>query len=335
MLLTGRPWNQSFIDRPKHQLGPDAPIGILGKDYPPAGITYGSNSGVPPGSGPGGKDGVSPCTEYAAVTAVATTGLRIVSTHQTQEWPSNTKSGALLRLFADGAMSAVSDIVFEANGGQVPKFKSPGQFYGWENWIALTGANESIGPDYGEMAFFTFFSPEVPQRNFYSPGSVGSPAVPRWSVQDSALPELKFTPVSPGRNARATINVGGQGTAGGAAVIAEFDLENNLDLATQPVYLAFEAALSAPGSRLSLMIDIGDGQWQFSNSSKGLSCPDSLGFGCEGVTANATDGRFHMRSYQATLGATGVSRFGLQLSAGNATISGIVIARIGAMWHSL
>ena len=238
-------------------------------------------------------------------------------------------------------MSAVSDIIFEANGGQVPKFKSPGQFYGWENWIALTGANESIGPGYGEMAFFTFFSPEVPQRNFYSPESVGSPAVPKWSVMPvfggPFLPELTFSPVSPGRNARATISVGGgdTGTAGGAAVIAQFDLEDNPDLATQSVYLAFEAAVSTPGSRLSLMIDIGDGQWQFSNSSKGLSCPGSLGFGCEGVTANATDGRFHMRSYQATLGATGVARFGLQLSAGRATISGIVIARIGAMWHSL
>ena len=27
MLLTGYPWNQSFVDRPKNRLGPDAPIG--------------------------------------------------------------------------------------------------------------------------------------------------------------------------------------------------------------------------------------------------------------------------------------------------------------------
>ena len=64
-------------------------------------------------------------------------------------------TGALLRLFADSALSAVSDIVFEANGGQVNKFNTPGQFYGWENWIQLTGANESIGKDGGELPLFS------------------------------------------------------------------------------------------------------------------------------------------------------------------------------------
>ena len=303
---------------------------------------------------------------------MAATGLRIVSTHQTQEWPSATKSGALLRLFADSSMSSVSDIVFEANGGQVQRFSSPGQFYGWENMIQLTGANQSIGANYGEpltnlalnmslivpkhfpqshlpaqccsfgwpfwlshageMAFFSFFSPEVPQRNFYT-HDVGSSA--KWSRVDDFTAVLAYEPVVPWRNARHTINIGGGGAAGAGAVVASFDLENNPDLAGQPVYFAFEASVLSPGTKLSLLIDPGDGKWQSSNSSKGLDCPHLLGFGCEGHTANATTGGFHMRSFQATLGTRGVAKFAVALSRGNATLSGLSIARFGAMWHSL
>ena len=177
----------------------------------------------------------------------------------------------------------------------------------------------------------------MPQRNFYSPESVGSPA--KWTSIAGCQNQLAYEPLVPGRNARPTINVFGfaqlpQGAAAGA-VIASFDLANNPDLAGQSVYFAFEASVSAPGESLSLMIDPGDGHWQFSNSSKGLDCPLLLGFGCEGPTANATGGGFHMRSYQATLSAAGVARFALRLSGGNATLSGVTIARIGAMWHSL
>ena len=69
-------------------------------------------------------------------------------------------TGALLRLFTDSSLSAVSDIVFEANGGQVNR--EVGQFYGWENWIQLTGANESIGKDGGELPLFSLFSSRFP-----------------------------------------------------------------------------------------------------------------------------------------------------------------------------
>ena len=183
----------------------------------------------------------------------------------------------------------------------------------------------------------------MPQRNFYSPESVGSPA--KWTSVAGCQNQLVYEPVVPGRNARPTINIvgatqsprqlGATQTAAAGAVIASFDLANNPDLAGQSVYFAFEASVSAPGESLSMMIDPGDGHWQFSNSSKGLDCPLLLGFGCEGPTSNATVGGFHMRSYQATLSAAGVARFALRLSGGNATLSGVTIARIGAMWHSL
>jgi hypothetical protein len=69
----------------------------------------------------------------------------------------------------------------------------------------------------------------------------------------------------PGRNARPTISIIGDKSAGhstgsatpAGAVIASFNLASNPDLAGHSVYFAFEAAVSPKGSALALMIDPG------------------------------------------------------------------------------
>ena len=54
--------------------GPEFPIGHLGNDYPPAAISYAGNTGGAPGKSANDK---TACTDYAAVTAVAATGVQV------------------------------------------------------------------------------------------------------------------------------------------------------------------------------------------------------------------------------------------------------------------
>eukprot|EP01046_Picozoa_sp_COSAG06_P008532 COSAG06_NODE_432_length_15846_cov_18.957325_17_plen_155_part_00 len=111
---------------------------------------------------------------------------------------------------------------------------------GWYPLVELAGAGASIGHDGGELPLFSLHSPEIPQRNFYSPG-VGSPA--NWSTEGfpARWEALEQSPVVPGHNSRATayVHSAAHSPAPAGAVIASFELEDNPDLAGSPVYFAF------------------------------------------------------------------------------------------------
>jgi hypothetical protein len=82
--------------------GPEFPIGHLGNDYPPAAITYAGNTGGAPGKSANDK---TACTDYAAVTAVAATGVQVRPSraiHQRRDCL--TATDGLLRLFFSSHM---------------------------------------------------------------------------------------------------------------------------------------------------------------------------------------------------------------------------------------
>ena len=104
MLINGGQWNQSFVDRRGPPWGADDPIGELGNGMPTVGISFTGNHGSPPAAKEAPHD-TTPCLNYAAVTAVAATGLEITHNQFTNvagDFASGV--GALLRLGTDSAV---------------------------------------------------------------------------------------------------------------------------------------------------------------------------------------------------------------------------------------
>ena len=346
LLLNGAPWNESYTDRGELPWGADKPVGMLGNDFAIVGVTVENNHASLPGTvacPPG--DTCTPCVNYAAVTAVSATGLRIASNHLV---PSPVVVGSLLRLGTDAGVWGVSDVVFESNP-EISRTYIAGT-YGFSPLVELVGPNRStVNSTGGELPYFSLSSPEVPQRNaFRGVGAVASGGLPLGMAQ---LPPLHA--VAQWHNARETfaaeVTLSPQPSVQArGAVLASLDLGDSPEYAGHAVYIAFDAKYDPGLVQLALMIDPGDGHWQMSNAS-GLSCNPTLGAFCTGSpykhakpARNAT--AFAMRSFQATLTEEGTARFGIALTTiggvGGAnvttvTLSGIAVARIGARWHSL
>jgi hypothetical protein len=347
LLINGAMMNESYTTRgPGPPWGAAHPVGTLGTDYAIVGVTVENNHASIPGGVPVSP---TPCVNYAAVTAVSVTGLRIASNHMVPGGPG--VSASLLRLGTDAAVWGASDVVFEANP-EISRTYVPGT-YGFSPLVELMDANRSISATGGELPYFSLFSPEVPQRNAFRLGAVARGGLPPGMAQ---LPPLRA--LTQWHNARETFAaemsasprpsaVGGPAAARTQGVVlATLELGDSTEWASQAVYIAFDAKYNTDRVQLALMIDPGDGRWQVSNAS-GLACNPTLGSFCGGspyrrarpVARNATV--FAMRSYQATLRSTGTARFGITLTVrgpaigANVTLSGIAVARIGARWHSL
>jgi hypothetical protein len=103
---------------------------------------------------------------------------------------------------------------------------------------------------------------------------------------------------------------GGQGRQGGASTVQSVLLAN-LELATTPslagkaVYIALQAQLPASETsvRLTLGIDTGDGEWQYSDDHGSEREPMAAGGG------NHARGEWSTFSYQAMLRMNGTARF--------------------------
>ena len=355
MLINGGQWNQSFIDRRGPPWGADDPVGELGNGMPTVGISFTGNHGSPPAANEAPHD-TTPCLNYAAVTAVAATGLEITHNQFTNvkgDFASGV--GALLRLGTDFAVWGTSNVVLNANTAIAPYGKRA-EYFGWTPLIELVDDNRSIPAGEGEVPLFTLEAGEVSQRNFYDyrgaelepiaavcggAGNTGSYGYGSWRAE----------PEDPGHNARFTvkahcsalnleqcINPTGPPCTGDCTMcggmLQQFNLSDTPDMQGTPMYLAFEVMMdaSAKETQLSLMIDPGNGIWQYSNSTLGLGCSKSLGPDCE---HHDTSG-WHMRSFQATMQRSGIARFAVALAENaTATISGIAIAPIGTKWKGL
>ena len=135
-----------------------------------------------------------------------------------------------------------------------------------------------------------------------------------------------------------------------AVIVAALRLETLPTLAGRPVYFAmrrsFGGSLPAAGgaaTTLKLMVDPGTGVWQ-NSTAWGLECDRDVSADCVPAGAAPTAHTWGMRVYPATLAATGVAKFGIELSstaggssaaAAEVNISGVVIAGIGARYHSM
>ena len=88
---------------------------------------------------------------------------------------------------------------------------------------------------------------------------------------------------------------------------------------------------------LSLMIDVGNGRWQYSNATSVICLGNGSSKRDEGEDCSGGRGDgFVMRSYQATMLGSGVARFAVTATAAEQVqLSGIAIAQIGAQWQSL
>ena len=108
-------------------------------------------------------------SSYAAITAGAVLGLTATSNSMTDVEPSMpSKNGVLFRTGTDSAAWFASDVNLIGNPN-VPAYRQNAENYGWWPLISLDHTNRSLssGSPSGELPFHTFFSPEVPQRNFW------------------------------------------------------------------------------------------------------------------------------------------------------------------------
>ena len=134
LLINGAQWNQSFVNRRGAPWGADDPVGVLSNNFVTVGVAFTGNHGSAPTAAEAPHD-PTPCTHYAAVTAVAATGLHIAHNHQvTVRSPTGfaSHSAALLRLGTDANVWGSSDIVMTANTVVAPfdADNVTGEFYG-------------------------------------------------------------------------------------------------------------------------------------------------------------------------------------------------------------
>ena len=100
--------------------GPSDTVGELGNGMPTVGISFTGNHGSPPAANEAPHD-PTPCANYAAVTAVAATGLQITHNQFTNVvGVFASPVSALLRLGTDAAVHGASDIVMSANTAIAP-----------------------------------------------------------------------------------------------------------------------------------------------------------------------------------------------------------------------
>eukprot|EP01045_Picozoa_sp_COSAG04_P011548 COSAG04_NODE_745_length_10645_cov_3.473639_7_plen_740_part_00 len=337
LLLTGNPWNQSFIStKPTHwdrgysncdgNLEKNCSVvGQLGSDSPVYGVTYTGNTHDPPSTA-----AAPSCTSYAAITAAAVVGLTATGNTMTDVLPGMpSQNGVLLRTGTDSSQWLAADINLIGNPN-VPPYENPHENYGWWPLFQLQPvANRSLssGLPSGELPFHTFFSPEIPQRNFYF-------REPWRSLDVSGKPVSLTSKPHGGYDGLESVTwhaISGQQSV----LVASFDLSEMPSLAGQAIYFALRWKPAANGSALSLRIDDGTGVWQSSNAS-GLVCNSHAVAGCHESDADAAvAGQWRLRVFGATLQLQGTARFALRLtgaSGGDTKISGIVVAPIGARY---
>eukprot|EP01052_Picozoa_sp_SAG31_P001623 SAG31_NODE_55_length_29938_cov_9.154027_13_plen_755_part_00 len=357
LLINGHPWNQSFIsvkptpwDRGYNNCFGSIEVngtsncsivGQLGADFPVYGVTYTGNTHDPPS-----KAAAPSCTSYAAIFAVGVVGLTASGNTMTDCLPSMAPlSGALLHTGTDSAQYLATDVNLIGNA-VAPAYENPRENYGWWPLIELAHPNRSLHGDTdpagchgcrGELPLHTFFSPELPQRNFYH--------FEQWTSLDSAqrvaLP-VTTTPHN-GYDGLASVLWGHSSKhTEQSALIASYYLDDDPSLAGQPVYFALRWKPAVNNSALSLLIDAGDGNWQTSNAT-GLVCNRHIVAACHtpGADSPAVAGQWRLRVYSGTMKLHGTARFGLRLRTSvddikvDTSLSGIVIAPIGARYQTV
>jgi hypothetical protein len=255
-------------------------------------------------------------------------------------------TASVVRLGTDTVVWAATNIDFSANTAVSPWPNTPTDtpYYGFSPLVELIDADASFGVDGAEVPLFSMESSEVPQRNFYRPRSTGDTII--WSAAGLSAELVQLTPHRvDDYDARDTVVVHADGKPGGA-IVASFELSKS-SLGGNPLYFAVDVLLDPPSAHLTLMIDNGNGKWQYSNATRGLACKRDLGIACTELQSGQRDpahaldpDKFATRSYQASMQANGTARFGIILtpqSIGSctATLAGMAIAPIGARWHSL
>jgi hypothetical protein len=331
LLLTGHPWNESFVSD-----GRADRIGVLGADFPVLGVTYTGNTHDPPSTA-----AVPGCTAYAGITAVAVVGLTALDNTMTDVLPSMpSKNGVLLRTGTDSAGWMASDVNLIGNMN-VPPYHQNFENYGWWPLIDLVHANRSLhGPAdprgchgcRGELPLHTFHAPELAQRNFYA-------ADDGWHDLATAEP-IALVRHRRGYDRLESVTWAVDPAAGRrAALVASFELAETPSLAGRATYFALKWRPVANGSSLSLLIDDGGGSWQVSNAT-GLVCNSHDVGGCMVSGANpAIAGEWRTRVFSATMRLAGMARFavavGVPAADGGPTISGVVIAPVGARYEAV
>eukprot|EP01051_Picozoa_sp_SAG22_P003144 SAG22_NODE_150_length_17426_cov_8.082588_9_plen_164_part_00 len=147
---------------------------------------------------------------------------------------------------------------------------------GWWPLVALDHSNRSLCDEVndpkcchhcrGELPLHTFYSPELPQRNFFK---INRLPIPYGGVDSAVVGDQDGFDGLESFSWTAGSSSGGESTI----LVANFTLSDSAmpSLASQPVYFALHWRPAVNGSSLSLMIDAGDGSWQFSNVT-GLVC---------------------------------------------------------------
>ena len=279
---------------------------------------------------------VPTCTSYAAITAGAVLGLTATSNSMTDVEPSMpSKNGVLFRTGTDSAAWFASDVNLIGNPN-VPAYRQNAENYGWWPLISLDHANRSLssGSPSGELPFHTFFSPEVPQRNFFKRSRMAAaPGGATVSDHDDGYDGLETFSWEWAAGASAGSTIG----------LANFSLSSYPSIAGQAVYLALHWRPAVANSSLSLLIDTGGGAWQESNAT-GLVCNRNMvedcavGVGPSGQLLPPAAGEWRPRVFSATLAARGQARFALRAAApaaGPVLVSGVVIARVGARYDAV
>jgi hypothetical protein len=185
-LITGNAWNESLGASRSPEGHWAEPVGEIGNQYPIGGVTFtGNQISGPTANGPVTNE-LTPCTSYAAVTAVAATSVQIHSNtlamgvHKWKAgpgWPANTSklqpdlTASVLRLGTDPVVWSATSIDFSTNTAVSPwpnkQVDTP--YYGWSPLVELVDGDASIDATGGEVPLFTMTSSEVPQvRPHYS-----------------------------------------------------------------------------------------------------------------------------------------------------------------------
>ena len=245
------------------------------------------------------------------------------------------KNGVLLRTGTDSAAWFASDVNLIGNPN-VPAYRQNAENYGWWPLISLDHAYRSLssGSPSGELPFHTFFSPEVPQRNFWKRSRMAAaPGGATVSDHDDGYDGLETFSWEWAAGASAGSTIG----------LANFSLSSYPSSAGDAIYLALHWRPAVANSSLSLLIDTGGGAWQESNAT-GLVCNRNMvedcavGVGPSGQLLPPAAGEWRPRVFSATLAARGQARFALRAAApaaGPVLVSGVVIARVGARYDAV
>jgi hypothetical protein len=345
LLINGEHWNQSIARALGGRPNNTQLVGKLGNGILLSSIIVDGNSHCPSGKTNIIGQGTSNCLHYSAVAAVSAAAVSIRSNHLVSFGPPML-SASLLRLGTDSSIWGSADITFNGNTPARPRHTSGEFFNGWWPLVSLTGDStreNPTGSGAAELPYYSLSSPEVPQRNYY--GGCGCDTVgcavrfaqQHWTILAGvAAPPVVMAQHQ--RNGRETVTWKTVNTTAVGAIVRSIDLRDNPELANSTIYLAMEAAIfpASPSAQLSLMIDVGNGRWQYSNATSVICLGNGSSKRDEGEDCSGRGDGFVMRSYQATMLGSGVARFAVTATAAaQVQLSGIAIAQIGAQWQSL